>query len=54
MVAGSDVVFDLIGDLLESDMPNANLFYVLGNVLSEFSSEFFSNVASKGDEFEDG
>ena len=54
MVAASDVVFDLIGDLLESDLPNANLFYVIGGVVREFTSEFFTNVTARGEEVQSG
>ena len=54
MVAASDVVFDLIGDLLEADIPNANLFYVAGGVIREFTSEFFANVTARGEEVQSG
>ena len=54
LVAASDVVFDLIGDLLEVDVPNANLFYVVGRVVRQFASEFFANVTARGEEVKSG
>lgn len=54
MVATSDVVFDLVGDILEGDMPNANLFYVTGAVIGEFATEFCSNISFRGEEVRPG
>ena len=54
MVAASDVVFDLIGDVLEGDLPNANLYYVAGAVVREFTSEFLSNITSGGERVQTG
>lgn len=54
MVAASDVVFDLIGDLLEADVPSANLVYVAAGAVREFVGEFFSNVTTGGEQVQPG
>jgi hypothetical protein len=54
MVAVSDVVFDLIGDVLEDGVPSANLFYFTGGLMKEFTSEFFANITSRGEQVQSG
>ena len=54
MVAASDVVFDLIGDVLEDGIPSANFFYVAGGLAKEFTSEFFANITSRGEQVQGG